>query len=192
MFILFSVAKSEQLYTKTYKSFKKDFPRYTDILSASIQDISKSIHHGGQSTQKATAIKSIISILTKHFGKPTLASLKKMSDHECEKFLTSLPRVGKKVARCVMLYSLERQVFPVDRHCRRISIRLGWIDAAGFDEDTLQDIIPAELRFSLHVNLISLGREYCKATSPVCTLCLLASTCPKIGLAQDRTTELCT
>lgn len=182
VFILFSVTKAEPVYTKTYRSFKNNFPRHSDILGASLKDITKSIYHGGQSTQKATAIKSIISILAERFGRPTLAPLKNMPDAECETFLTSLPRVGKKVARCVMLYSLGRQVFPVDTHCRRIAIRLGWIDSARFDEDTLQNLIPAELRFSLHVNFISLGREFCKAKSPACPLCELTDICPKIGV----------
>ncbi len=185
IFVLFSVMKSEPVYTRTYRNFKKSFPRYTDILNASIQDIAKSIYHGGQSMQKATAIQSITSILAERFGRPTLAPLKNMLDNECEVFLTSLPRVGKKVARCVMLYSLGRKVFPIDIHCRRIAIRLGWINATKFNEDALQDMIPEELRFSLHVNLISLGREFCTARSPVCRLCPLTGICRKIGVAQD-------
>ncbi len=69
---------------------------------------------GGLQNQKASAAKGIIMHLIRKLGRPTLNPLKKMSDEECEKFLMSLPGVGKKVARCVMLYSLDRQVFPVD------------------------------------------------------------------------------
>lgn len=184
LFILFSVTKAEPVYTKTYKSFKKNFPRYADVLGAPIQDIAKSIYHGGQSTQKATAIKTIMSELKVAFGKPTLSPLRKMSDDQCETFLISLPRVGKKVARCVMMYSLGRKVFPVDTHCRRIAQRLGWIGSDEFDEDLLQSRIPEDLRFSLHVNFISLGREFCKAQSTLCHKCPLGELCPKIGVIQ--------
>lgn len=138
----------------------------------------------GQFTQKATAIKSIIGILNDRFGRPTLSPLHKMSDAQCEEFLTSLPRVGGKVARCVMLYSLGRKVFPVDTHCRRVAQRLGWIDSEDFDEDLLQSMIPAELRFSLHVNFISLGREFCTSKAPSCGTCPLKQLCPKIGLGK--------
>jgi len=184
IFILFSVTKTEAIYTRTYKGYKKSFPKHTDILNTSIKDIAKVIHHGGQSTQKATAIKAIVSTLAERFGRPTLAPLKNMSDAECEAFLTSLPRVGKKVARCVMLYSLGRKVFPVDTHCRRIAQRLGWLGLQETDEDLLQAMLPPKLRFSLHVNLISLGREFCKAGKPIFTNCPLALHCPRVGVSN--------
>ena len=182
IFILLSVTTTEPVYLQTYRSFKKLFPCHADLLGASVSEIAKPIYLGGQFTQKATAIKTIIAILNDRFGKPTLSPLHKMSDVQCEEFLTSLPRVGKKVARCVMLYSLGRKVFPVDTHCRRVAQRLGWIDSEGFDEDLLQAMIPAELRFSLHVNFISLGRECCTFKAPSCFKCPLNVVCPKIDI----------
>ncbi|THJ11835.1 MAG: endonuclease III [Nitrospira sp. CG24C] len=184
IFILLSVTTTEAVYSQTYRSFKNRFPCYADLLRASIQEIAKPIYIGGQFTQKATAIKSIIGILNDRFGRPSLSPLHKMSDVQCEEFLTSLPRVGKKVARCVMLYSLGRKVFPVDTHCRRVAQRLGWIDSEEFDEDLLQSMIPGELRFSLHVNFISLGREFCTSKAPSCGKCPLKQLCPKIGLSK--------
>ena len=62
------------------------------------------------------------------FGRPTLAPLKRLSDMEVEGVLLSLPGVGVKVARCVLLYSLRRDVFPVDTHCWRVTCRLGWVN----------------------------------------------------------------
>lgn len=186
IFILLSVTTTEPVYLKTYRAFKKQFQRHSDILGASIQEIAKPIYLGGQFTQKATAIKSIIAILNNRFGRPTLSPLHKMSDVECEEFLTSLPRVGKKVARCVMLYSLGRKVFPVDTHCRRVAQRLDWIDVDEFDENLLQSMIPAELRFSLHVNFISLGREFCTSKSPACGECPLDQLCPKIDVNKQK------
>ena len=184
IFILLSVTTTEAVYLQTYRSFKNRFPCHADLLGASIQEIAKPIYIGGQFTQKATAIKSIIGILNDRFGRPTLSPLHKMSDAQCEEFLTSLPRVGGKVARCVMLYSLGRKVFPVDTHCRRVAQRLGWIDSEDFDEDLLQSMIPAELRFSLHVNFISLGREFCTSKAPSCGTCPIKQLCPKIGLGK--------
>lgn len=186
IFILLSVTTTEPVYLQTYRTFKNHFPCYADVLGASIQEITKPIYLGGQFTQKATAIKSIIAILNDRFGRPTLSPLRKMSDAQCEEFLTSLPRVGKKVARCVMLYSLGRQVFPVDTHCRRVAQRLGWIDSEDFDEDLLQSMIPAELRFSLHVNFISLGREFCTSKAPSCGECPLNQLCQKIDLNKEN------
>lgn len=180
IFILLSTTTTEPVYLQTYRAFKKRFPSYADLLGASIQEISEPIYIGGQFIQKASAIKSIIAILNDRFGRPTLSPLHAMLDAQCEEFLTSLPRIGKKIARCVMLYSLGRKVFPVDTHCRRVALRLGWMDSEGFDEDLLQSVIPAELRFSLHVNFISLGREFCTSKAPSCGRCPLIQLCPKV------------
>ncbi|MEZ5304792.1 MAG: endonuclease III domain-containing protein [Verrucomicrobiales bacterium] len=104
----------------------------------------------------------------RRFGKLSLADLRRLPDGEVEAFLTSLKGVGKKVARCVMMYSLDRQVFPVDTHCWRIARRLGWVrptqkdgHCSERDMDRLQERIPPARRYSLHVNMVSLGRGFC-------------------------------
>jgi endonuclease-3 len=126
------------------------------------------------------------------FGEPTLKPLHKMSDEDAEAFLLTLPGVGKKVARCVLMYSLGRQVSPVDTHCWRIARRLGWVrptqkdkHCAPRDMDRLQFKIPPELRHSLHVNMISLGCEICTASVPRCKECPIAVVCPRIGMSRD-------
>jgi len=105
--------------------------------------------------QKAAAAKEIIKSLIENFGRPTLAPLKQMSDEECERFLQELPSVGKKVARCVMLYSLIGRFSRWTPHCWRIADRLGW-NCSGRNSsyvtdnaaDHLQDLMPAAVRFS--------------------------------------------
>jgi endonuclease-3 len=84
-----------------------------------------------------------------------------MADPDCERFLCALPGIGKKAARCIMMYSLDRAVFPVDSHCWRISQRLGWANSntrSGFctsnNMDRLQEVIPKKLRQSRHVNMV--------------------------------------
>jgi len=190
-FILCSVKRSEKVYLEAFKSLKRNFPRYELLAAASTKKISRTIFWGGLQNQKAAIAKEIIKRLIESFGKPTLAPLKKMSDEECEGYLTSLPGVGNKVARCVMLYSLERQVFPVDAHCCRISHRLGWNRSgrnSGYCSnaamDHLQALIPPDLRFSLHVNMVSHGRKICTAIKPKCSECVLVIYCEKIGVTK--------
>jgi len=103
--------------------------------------------------------------------------------------LLSLPGVGRKTARCILMYSLGREVFPVDTHCWRVAIRLGWIAPSCSngrcypkDMDALQEKIPPELRYTLHVNMVSLGREICTMRQPKCPDCPLTHLCPKIGV----------
>lgn len=183
-FILCSVKRSEKVYLEAFRSLKQNFSRYELLATASVKKISKVVAWGGLQNQKAAAAKEIVKRLIESFGRPTLAPLKKMSDADCEKFLTALPGIGIKAARCVMVYSLDRKVFPVDVHCWRIAGRLGWNGDKRVSDtavDQLQDIIPPALRFTLHVNMVSHGRKICTARNPKCNKCIITSYCQRIG-----------
>lgn len=186
IFILCTVKTTHRNYTAIYRALKQKIPTFTMLHATSVEAVAEVIKEGGLSNQRAQAIKEILEIITSRFGKPTLAPLRKMDDSDCEEFLMTLPRVGKKVARCVMLYSLGRKVFPVDTHCWRICQRLGWIDitrrgkaCTERDMDLIQDQIPSEIRFSLHVNMVSLGREICTAIKANCAACPIHMYCGK-------------
>ena len=191
LFIICSIQTNEELYRDTFAALRQAFPSFDLLAQATEEQIAKAIVNGGLSNQKARKIKRLLSEIIGHFGKPTLAPLKRMSDEERERFLTSLMGVGKKTARCVMMYSLGSQVLPVDVHCWRICRRLGWArptrpdkSCSPRDMDRLQAKIPPDLRFSLHVNMISLGREICTATAPKCDSCPIRVCCRRIGLSE--------
>jgi endonuclease III len=188
LFIICSIKTTASGYSSTYLALKRRFPRHEQIAEAPAEYIAMPIKRGGLANNKAKSIRRILDVLMDRFGRPTLSPLKSWSDRECEAFLTSLPGVGKKVARCVMMYSLGRKVFPMDTHCWRITRRLGWVRPTSKngrpsprDMDRLQAKIPPDLRFSLHVNMVSLGREYCRARNPNCPECPIADYCRKIG-----------
>jgi len=193
LFIICSTKTGEASYRSTYRSLKEAFPTHYQIAEAPAEYIARPIVSGGLSNQKAKAIRDLLDIIMEKFGEPTLKLLHKMSVKEAESFLLSLPGVGKKVARCVLMYSLGRQVFPVDTHCWRIARRLGWVrptqkdkHCAPRDMDRLQSKIPPELRYSLHVNMISLGREICTPSSPRCDECPILALCPKTGVHRMK------
>ena len=193
LFIICSTKTGEASYRSTYRSLKQTFPAHYQIAEAPAEYIARPIASGGLSNQKAKAIRELLDIIVAKFGEPSLKSLHRMGDEEAEAFLLSLPGVGKKVARCVMMYSLGRRVFPVDTHCWRIARRLGWVrptqkdkHCAPRDMDRLQSRIPPELRYSLHVNMISLGREICTPSAPRCDQCPLSVLCPKTGVRQMK------
>jgi endonuclease III len=197
LFIICSIKRSEKVYLSSYRILKKEFPSYQKLLEAPIDRISGILASSGLQNQKALMIKQTLTAITKQFGRITLNPLKKMSDVECEKFLLGLHGVGKKVAHCVMMYALGRQVFPVDSNCWRISCRLGWIKSYlnrnGYcsvkEMEYLQAKIPPDLRFSLHVNMVSHGREICKVGNPKCHKCLIKSYCHYCKLINYRMSE---
>lgn len=193
LFIICSTKTEEASYRNSFRALKESFPTHLHIAEAPAEYIAQTIARGGLSNQKARSMRNLLDAVVGRFGAPTLEPLRAMSDKEAEVFLLSLPGVGKKIARCVLMYSLDRQVFPVDTHCWRIARRLGWVrptqkdkHCAPRDMDRLQSKIPPELRYSLHVNMISLGREICTATAPRCVECPLAAWCPRIGLPRSK------
>lgn len=193
LFILCSTRTQEDGYRGTYSALRREFPTFGALAEAPARYIAKPLEPGGLQRQKSRAIRAICDRIVARFGRLSLSPLREMGDDECEAFLTSLPLVGRKVARCVMMYSLGRKVFPVDTHCWRIARRLGWVrptqkdgHCAERDMDRLQDRIPPEMRFSLHVNFVSLGREFCTGQGPRCDGCPLGQVCPRIGVGTAR------
>lgn len=184
VFIICSIKRNEKICLLMFRDLKREFPSYEKMLKAPQRKLSKVLSPYGLQNEKAFAIKEILISATRSFGRPTLAPLRMINDSECERFLLNLRGVGKKVARCVMLYSLGREVFPVDSNCWRICHRLGIIDwrhKAGIspkDMDLLQSRIPSRLRYSLHVNMVSHGRKICLSKNPKCHICVINDYCP--------------
>lgn len=189
LFIICSLKTQEGNYRGTYSSLKKAFPTFSMLSKALPEEIERVIIHGGLEKQKSQTIYNIMQAIIKVFGKPTLSPLKRMEEDKCEKFLLSLKGVGVKTARCVMMYSLNMKVFPIDSHIWRITKRLGWNTSqrdyrscSDREMDVIQELIPPDLRHSLHVNFVSLGRDICTSQKPKCDMCPINIYCPKIGV----------
>lgn len=184
LFIICSVQTNEMLYRSTYTRLTTTFRNFRQLTYATEEEIAAVIARGGLARQKAHTIKGILSRLVFDFGIPTLRRLRELSDAECEEYLESLPGVGRKSARCVMMYSLGREVFPVDSNCWRICRRLGWVrptrpdkSCSPNDMNRIQKRVPPELRFSLHVNFVSHGRDHCLPLQPKCDSCCIREYC---------------
>ena len=162
-----------------YRKLRRAFPTWEAVREAPTRDIERVIHDAGLSRIKARQIKSILRKITRDFGGLTGARLYRLSAEELERYLASLPGVGLKTARCVMLYSFDLDVFPVDTHCMRLFQNVGLIGRRmRFEEaqDPLQSMVPERIGYSLHVNAVAHGRETCTA-SPRCSECVIRHLC---------------
>jgi endonuclease III len=150
------------------------------LLEVGEEELAALLKDGGFSRQKARWIRQALAMIVERFGELSLAATAGWSDEDVEAFLLSLPGIAVKSARCVMMYSLGRQVLPVDTHLRRLAERLGWV-AEGLTEkrihEALEALVPRELRLSLHVNAIWHGRQVCRALRPRCDGCVLLPGC---------------
>jgi endonuclease-3 len=163
-----------------YQRLVARFPRSEELAAATVTQIADAIRPGGLANQKAERIKSILTQLVTQHGSPSLDALADMDTTEAETYLQHFPGVGPKTAACVLMFALGREVFPVDTHVRRITERLGWVPPKLSDEaihQALARLVPPQLRYQLHVNMVTHGRQICLARKPRCPLCPIRGLC---------------
>ncbi len=151
------------------------------VVEAPTVGVADAIRSGGLADSKAPRIQAILNEVRHREGAFDLSSLRAMSDEEARSYLTSLPGVGPKTAAVVLSFALGRDAIPVDTHVHRVSKRLGLVPPTATAEKAdrlLHELVPDGLRTPLHVALIRLGREICKAPTPLCRQCPLKDLCP--------------
>jgi len=182
VFIVLSQMTTRQSYGRVYDRLKATYPSWEALLGLPLDEIKEAIKDAGLINQKAPRIKAILSKLKEDFGRVTLEPLRGMTDEEAERYLTALPGVGLKTAKCVLaLSSLRRQVLPVDTHVWRVSRRLELVGGGlpyARVHGALEEVIPPEDRYSYHVNNLTHGKLTCIALRPRCHRCPLNGFCP--------------
>lgn len=179
-FILLSLKTTHLVYEETYAAFRKKFFPWSKLLKADVDDVQEYIRRGGLGSIKAKAFLDIAAALNRDFGKVTLAPLKRMATDAAEKYLMQLPGVGIKTARCVLMYSLQRDTIPVDTHTYRVGVRLGLVPTSRNPDDAhghFDTSVPTGLAYALHTNFVALGRDLCHELKPKCVECPLRSVC---------------
>lgn len=179
IYIILSTRTRDSSFASVFRTLKKRFPVWNAISAKHKGTLEQILNPGGLGKLKTRQLIAIVSELKCHFGTATLAPLAKMANEEAEDFLTSLPGVGPKIAKCVLMYTLNRRVLPVDVHVHRLATRLGF--RAKKRPDTSQALIesavPPQLRYSFHVNAIAHGRAVCISQRPKCEICIISESC---------------
>lgn len=198
LYIVLSGQTSEPLYQNTFQALKAVYPKWRGLAQATTREIEKAIAGGGLASQKASYIKTIMESIEAAHGKPSLNHLRDLPTEQAEQYLAGLPGVGVKTARCVVMYTLNREVFPADVNCLRVMERLGWINWQGRRAELLADaaqaLVPPPLRRGLHIDFIQHGRAVCTPNKPACQRCSLQDICSYSGKRQPpgpSTVDLC-
>jgi endonuclease-3 len=166
---------------RAFASLRARFPTWVAVAGARPAAVADAIRSGGLANVKAPRIRSILREIHDREGRFDLSFLREMSDADATRYLSSLNGVGPKTAAIVLAFSLGRNALAVDTHVHRVARRLGLIQPNASAERAhviLEDLVPAELRVPMHVGLIQLGREICKAPRPRCEECPLNDLCP--------------
>lgn len=164
---------------RAYQNLRQKYKTWDEVAKLTPSSIEKIIRVAGLGKQKSNAINNVLKGLKKKNGKIKLNFLDKQDDKSVIDELIKFDGVGVKTASCVLLFSMNGNVCPVDTHVHRILNRIGLVNTNTPDK-TFNEIfgqIPAGTAHSFHTNLIRLGREICKSTKPNCTICPLEKHC---------------
>lgn len=182
--MIFTILSQNNTDVNAWRAFERLQERFADweaVADAPEADISEAIRIGGLADIKASWIKAALQRLQREEGRVTLDFICTMEEKSAWEYLLSFKGIGLKTAAIILLFACGRPAFPVDTHVFRVSLRLGLIarqGGPGRAQLRLQEIIPPELYYQLHVNMVLHGRQICRARRPLCARCLLRDICP--------------
>jgi len=165
---------------RAFSRLRERFSSWEQVRDGDLEAIVEAIEPGGLGRIKAPRIQGALHAITQERGNLDLEFLKEIELDEARAWLESLVGVGPKTAACVLLFSLGRPVLPVDTHVHRISRRLGLIEprtSAERAHEILGEALPDGEIYDFHVNMVSHGRQVCRAQRPRCDVCVLAPQC---------------
>lgn len=166
---------------RAFASLRAAFPEWQQVIDAETSDVANAIRSGGLANQKAPRIQRVLRQILDERGDLDLRFLGSLPVAEAMAWLTDLPGVGPKTAACVLLFSLNRPVMPVDTHVHRVALRLGIIPAGTTAERAHELVgrgLSPEETYDAHMLLIQHGRRTCRARAPLCRTCVLQEHCP--------------
>jgi endonuclease III len=138
-----------------------------------LAEIEAAIRPAGLARSKAPRLVAVIGRIVGDFGAASLERLRGLDDAAAERYLESLPGVGPKTAKCVLMFALGREVLPVDTHVGRLGRRLGLV-ACGLStrrtHAALAALVPPGERYAFHLNGFRHGRGVCLALGRAATV----------------------
>ncbi len=166
---------------RAFERLKERMPTWDAVLNSSREEVAQAIFHGGMSNQKSARIQAILAAIHANRNAFEIDFLRDYDLESARKWLMELPGVGPKTAAVVMSLALGMPAFPVDTHIHRVCKRLGLISDKTSADDAhtvMEATVAPDLRFQLHMQIITHGRQICKARRPRCSQCVLADGCP--------------
>ena len=167
--------------SQAYDRLVEAFGDWDAAADAPVARIERAIRPAGLSRQKSRRIKAILRAIRADRGELSLEFLGKLPVAQARDYLRRFKGVGPKTVGCVLLFSFNQPILPVDTHIHRIAIRLGLIGpkvSAEAAHAALETLVPPRQFYNFHILLIRHGRTVCKAHRPRCHDCNLRPICP--------------
>jgi endonuclease III len=164
---------------RVFRELKDTFSSWSELIAKRSAIVRRILRPAGLARVKTDQLRRALRKIVRDFGDCDLSELRKWPTADAEAYLCSLPGVSEKVAKCVLMYTLNGRVLPVDAHVHRIAVRLGWTSRKRADQchDELEATVAPDLRFALHVDCIAHGRLICRPIAPLCGACCIQKFC---------------
>ena len=179
VYIIISNKTSPLVAQRTYDQIKEEFVIWDELLNAPPSALKLLLRPAGLARVKSRQIFAALSQIKNDFETCSINNIIGRPDNEIRNYLISLPGVSEKVAKCVMMYTMDIEVLPVDSHVHRITSRLEWTSRKRADQchEELENLIPAKRRYAFHVDCIMHGRIVCRPKEPNCAQCCINHHC---------------
>lgn len=188
LYILLSNRTAPAVCVRVFEDVLQRFPTWDVLLDAGQEALCQVLQPAGLAEVRSRNIIAALERIRTDFGEVDLRPLALLTEEEALGYLTSLPGVSGKVARCVMMYTLGFDVLPVDVHVHRVSTRLGWTKRKRPDQchEELEAVVPPALRYAFHVTCVAHGRSLCLPSRPLCGLCCVNQFCQYANAAGGK------
>ncbi len=172
---------NDQNSDRAMRELRRTYRISPSVLSkAKVRDLMRCIRSAGLYRSKAPRIIEVSRIIQEQYGGSLYPILNLPYDRAKDR-LVALPGVGPKTADILLAFVAGHAVIPIDTHIERVSKRLG-IVPLNADYETirtnLETLIAPRERLGMHLSLIALGREICRAPRPHCLQCPVNELCP--------------
>jgi endonuclease-3 len=179
VFTILSQNTTDTNRDRAWASLWKRFETWEQIAAAPADEVAAAIEIGGLHQVKARRIQELLARIEKERGELSLDHLEHLDQEDAAAELAAFKGIGAKSVNCILLFSLGLPAFPVDTHVHRILRRLGILETGDLSRANrdIQEHVPDEIAYPLHMNLIRYGREICHARRPKCGTCNLEDLC---------------
>jgi endonuclease III len=184
-YIFLSNRTAPSRYVPAFREMRRRYRPWSALLGARRSELEQLFRPLGLEKVRAERALGIARRLETDLGTVSVERLRSRPMNEVLTYLTSLPGIGEKSARCVAMYSFGHDVTPVDAHQLRVMVRYGLLPpgtSASAAHALLDDRLPPGIARRLHVNAVAHGRAVCAAQRPKCAICPVERDCLKVGL----------
>lgn len=180
--IILSHRTRDEQTAAAWDNLLRRFGSWEAVRDAPASEVQATIDNVNFPEVKAPRLQTIMRQITQERGSLNLDFLCALPVEESAAWLNRFEGVGPKTTACVLLFSCQQPLLPVDVHVHRVSGRLGLIGkkvTADQAHTLLQALLPRDARniYNFHKALLRHGQRVCVYEHPRCNQCVITDLC---------------